>query len=63
MLQSPSPCSSWGMPVMTVDMPVDARCQEDRGINAERMYDYRIQLRIFRNGKKRIEYKTGQLPF
>jgi len=38
MLQSPSPCSAWGMPVMPRDMPVEAHCQEDRGINAENEY-------------------------
>ncbi|NLB81859.1 MAG: hypothetical protein GX800_09715 [Clostridiaceae bacterium] len=40
MLQSLSPCSSWWMPVMPVDMPVEALCQEDRGINAGRTYNY-----------------------
>ena len=35
MLQSLTLCSAWGMPVMPADMPVEAHCQEDRGINAE----------------------------
>jgi hypothetical protein len=29
------PCSAWGMPLMPANMPAEARCQEDRGINAE----------------------------
>ena len=40
-LQSQSLYSAWGMPVMPVDMPVEAHCQEDRGINAERMNNCR----------------------
>lgn len=52
MLQRLSPCSSWGMPVMPVDMPVEAHCQEDRGINAERTYNYRIWSVRLQKGKK-----------
>lgn len=34
-LQRPSTCSALGMPVMSVDMLVEAYCQEGRGINAK----------------------------
>jgi len=37
-LQSPTPCSAWGMPEMPTDMPVEAHCQEDRGINAKKSH-------------------------
>jgi len=29
------PCSAWRMPLMPANMPAEAHCQEDRGINAE----------------------------
>jgi hypothetical protein len=35
MLQSPTPRSTWRMPVMPANMPAEAHCQEDRGINTE----------------------------
>jgi hypothetical protein len=37
-LQSSSPCSAWVMALMPQDMPLEAHCQEDRGINAEIWY-------------------------
>ena len=35
LLQSPSTCSKRVMLMMPQNMPLEARCQEDRGINAE----------------------------
>ncbi|MHB1393212.1 MAG: hypothetical protein ACYCYE_09075 [Clostridia bacterium] len=32
-LQSPAPCSAWVVPVMPINMPREAHCQKDCGIN------------------------------
>ncbi|MCR6545275.1 hypothetical protein [Dehalobacterium formicoaceticum] len=34
LMRQASTMLAWGMPLMPENMPVEARCQEDRGINA-----------------------------
>ena len=38
-LQRHTPCSAGVMPLMPLNMPVEAHCQEDRGINARKMVE------------------------
>ncbi|HHW31477.1 MAG TPA: hypothetical protein GXX20_07385 [Clostridiaceae bacterium] len=46
-LQRPAACSEWVVPVMPECMPIEARCQGNRGINA--VSSLKLSIKILTN--------------